>query len=433
MYSEGRNHTTTSRSITSIFGPRFSPIELAPAAIRGALTLIVLSGLLVVACPAHAQPYSVLYNFCATGSGNCLSTGAFPQGQLTPDGQGNFYGVTSGGGTYDSGAVFELSPNGEDWSEKIIYSFGPGPGGFTPYLSYVIFDSSGNLYGTASGGGEYYGGVVYELTPAGSDWTETPLYSFTGGTDGGSPYSGLVMDTGGNLYGVTNLGGENGRGTVFELSPSNGSWAEQVIYDIALGDSIMAGVAMDAYGNLFGNTFFTVFELSPNGSVWNPAVLHTFGSGKDGVEAFGVPVLDSAGNIYGTTYDGGAHKAGTVYEVSPKLQGKKAKWTERILYPFKDNLKDGGGPWAGVALDAAGNIYGTTVASGKYAYGTVFKLAPVGTNGHKETTLWNFNGTIGDDSVGSLILYGGNLYGTAQRGGSGVGSEGDGVVFEVDP
>jgi uncharacterized repeat protein (TIGR03803 family) len=425
MNSTGTNNTMKSRLITSNFGPRFSLIKLAAAAIRGALTLVVLS-VLLTARPAQAQAYSVLYNFCDTGSGNCLSTGAYPQGRLTPDGRGNFYGVTFGGGDNDAGAVFELLANG---SEKIIYSFGPGLGGMAPYLSYVILDGDGNLYGTASTGGEYDGGVVYELTPAGSEYV---LYSFPGGTDGGSPYSGLVMDTAGNLYGITHVGGTSGNGYVFELSLSNGSWSEQVIYNIASGDSIVAGLAMDADGNLFGNTFFTVFELSPNGG-WNPTVLHTFGSGKDGGEAFGVPVLDGAGNIYGTTHDGGAHKGGTVYEVSPKLQGKKVKWTERVLYSFKNNLKDGGGPWAGVALDAAGNIYGTTVAGGKYTYGTVFKLAPVGTNGHKETTLWNFDGTTGAEAVGSLILYSGNLYGTAERGGSGAGTGGDGVVFEVTP
>ncbi len=440
MYSARTNNTRKDRSITSNFGTRFGSMKLVALAIRGALILAVLSGLLIAARPVQAQSYSVLYDFCDTGTGNCLQTGAYPQGRLTPDGQGNFYGVTMGGGDYDSGAVFELSPeppsgcpsgsnSGNGWCETPIYSFGPGPGGLTPYLSYVIRDSAGNLYGTAEGGGANYAGVVYELSPAGS---ETVLHNFAGGTDGEYPYSGLVMDTAGNLYGITNKGGENGNGTVFELSLSGGSWTKQVIYDIPASDSILAGLTMDVFGNLFGNTFHTVFELSPNvDGGWNPAVvLHTFGSGKDGIEADGVPVLDGSGNIYGTTFAGGAHKAGTVYEVSPRPH---KKWKEKVLYSFKDNSKDGGGPMAGVVLDAGGNIYGTTIAGGEYSYGTVFKLAPVGTSGHKETTLWDFNGTTGDESIDSLILYNGNLYGTAERGGAGAGSEGDGVVFEVTP
>ncbi len=435
MYSEGTKRMPKSGSITSNFGPRVGSTKLAAAAIRGALALAALCGLLIAVRPAQAQAYNVLYNFCDTGTGNCLQTGAYPQGRLTPDGQGNFYGVTLGGGGTDSGAVFEFSPNGENCCEQLIYSFGAGSGGNAPVYAYVIFDSAGNVYGTASRGGTNSAGVVYELSPQGSGWTETVLYNFCPGypscPDGATPYSGLVMDTSGNLYGVTDQGGKSGNGTVFELSPSGGRWTEQVIYDIPSGDSIVAGLAIDASGNLFGNTYFTVFELSPNGSGgWNSAVLHTFGSGKDGVEARGVPVLDGAGNIYGTTYGGGAHEGGTVYEVSPEPHGK---WKERVLYSFKDNSKDGGAPWAGVALDAAGNIYGTTIAGGKYTHGTVFELVPVGKSGHKETTLWDFNGTTGDESLGSLILYNGNLYGTAERGGAGAGSEGDGVVFEVTP
>jgi uncharacterized repeat protein (TIGR03803 family) len=167
-----------------------------------------------------------------------------------------------------------------------------------------------------------------------------------------------------------------------------------------------------------------------NGNAFTPKVIHTFaGPPKDGSNAFGTPVLDGAGNIYGTTNGGGAHQGGTVYRVSPEPHGK---WKEAILYAFKYNGKDGVGPWAGVVLDAAGNIYGTTVGGGKDTYGTVFKLAPVGKS-YKETILWDFNGTTGDESVGSLILDSGNLYGTAELGGSGAGSSGDGVVFEVTP
>lgn len=442
MRPAGANKTTRVRLNVSDVERPFGSIKLTAAAIRGALTLAVLCGLLIAPRPAQAQSYDVLYDFCATGTGNCLQTGAYPQGRLTPDGQGNFYGVTMGGGQYDSGTVFELSPeppagcpsgsnSGNGWCETPIYSFGPGPGGINPYLSYVISDSAGNLYGTAADGGEYFGGVVYELSLGGSGWTETVLYNFAGTPDGEYPYSGLVMDSSRNLYGITHNGGKNSNGCVFELSPSGGGWSEQKIYDIPAGDSIVAGLAIDAFGNLFGNTFFTVFELSPDGGTWNPSVLHTFGIGKDGIEAEGVPVLDGSGNIYGTTFGGGAHKGGTVYEVSPK---PNKKWKEKVLYSFKDNSKDGGAAMAGVVLDANGNIYGTTTGGGKYTDGTVFELAvPVGKGSYKETTVWNFDGTTGDEPLGSLILDGGNLYGTAEKGGSGAGSGGDGVVFEMTP
>jgi uncharacterized repeat protein (TIGR03803 family) len=429
MLSAKTHKATTSRSAISGIGPRSSSTRLAVAT-RGAL---ILAGLLLMSVySAHAQVNeTVLYNFCYEGSP--CKDGVYPQGRLTPDGKGNFYGVTIEGGDFGAGVVFELSPNGNGgWNENPIYSFDPGPGGFTPAYSYVIFDSAGNLYGTASsGGGANYAGVVFELSPGESSWTETVLYDFAGSPDGASPYSGLVMDPAGDLYGVTHLGGASGNGTVFEVSPSGGGWTERVIYNIADSDAILGGLAIDSVGNIFGNSYETVFELIPNGNVFDPHVIHTFaGSPKDGSNAFGTPVLDGAGNIYGTTNGGGAHESGTVYQVSPAPHGK---WKERILYSFKDG-KDGGGPGAGVVLDADGNIYGTTTAAGKYTYGTVFELAaPLGKGSYKETTLWNFTGTDGEDSLGSLILDRGNLYGTAERGGSGAGSEGDGVVFEVTP
>ena len=191
-----------------------------------------------------------------------------------------------------------------------------------------------------------------------------------------------------------------------------------------------AGLAMDADGNIFGTTEKTVFELSPNGNGgWNSTVLHTFtGAPKDGQYAESTPVLDQAGNLYGTTEYGGAANQGTVYELSPG----NGTWTEYVLYSFKGGKKDDGGyPFGGIAFDASGNIYGTTLNGGKYGGGTVYELvAPVGKGSYKEKVLWSINGTDGSEPYDALILdSAGNLYGTTEGG----GQYGGGVVFEVTP
>ena len=396
--------------------------------------------------PAHAQTETVLYNFCSQY--NC-SDGEAPGGNLTSNG-GNFYGTTGFGGLYGDGTVFELSPNGNGgWNETVLYNLCSNQpfcfDGRYPTYSSVIFDSQGNLYGTTVWGGADNYGEVFELSPAGASWTEAVLFSFAN-SDGAHPISGLIMDPAGNLYGTTLFGGANGYGTVFELSPSGGGWTEQVIYD-AGGDS---GLTMDTAGNIYGTTTLAVFELSPNGNGgWNPTVIHTFPSGaKDGSVPWGTPVLDKAGNLYGTTYEGGAHNDGTVYKLTPVTKGKnKGTWKERILYSFKGGTNDGCNPeeagivfdtagkggtkdgcnpqGAGIVFDTAGDIYGTTYNGGTYGLGTVYEL--VADDGkYKEKVLWSFNSTDGANPSDSLILdSAGNLYGTAESGG--------GVVFEVTP
>jgi uncharacterized repeat protein (TIGR03803 family) len=379
---------------------------------------------LIAARAAHAQTENVLYTF--TGG----SDGFSPFAGLTSEG-GNFYGTTQYGGLAGfysgNGTVFELSPNGGGgWNETVLYSFCSAlncADGNNPY-STLIFDKGGNLYGTTWIGGASNSGVVFELSPAGGSWTETVLYSFAGGLNA-NPASGLIADTAGNLFGTLT----GGSGTVFELSPSGSKWTEQVIY--APNNIGYTGLTMDAAGNIFGTAGETVFELSPNGSGgWNPTVIHTFtGAPKDGSSPNGTPVLDKAGNIYGTTQTGGAKGYGTVYKLTPVTKGKKkGTWTEKILYSFKGGKKkDGGNPWAGVVLDAAGNIYGTTLLGN----GTVFELvAPVGKGVYTEKILWSFNGTNGTGPYDSPILdTAGNLYGTTAGG----GVYGSGVVFEVTP
>jgi len=416
-------------------------------AIRAALILAVLSALLLIAArPAQAQTETavgakarqptetVLYNF--TGG----SDGGGPNSRLTSDGAGNFYGTTQYGGASGQGTVFELSPNGRGgWNEAVLYSLCSAPSctdGADPVDSPVIFDSAGNLYGTASGGGAYGNGVVFELSPVGTSWTETVLHSFGGGADGANPDAGVIMDPVGNLYGTTSVDG-GVDGTVFELSPSGGGWTEQVIYTAGSP----SGLTMDAAGNIFGTTYWAVFELSPNANGgWNPAVIYTFVCTREGQKCpygrlpWGTLVLDRAGNLYGVTAYGDATNYGEVYKLSPG----SGTWTEVILHRFKGSPKDGGGPFAGIVFDNKGNIYGTTSSGGEYGapgggWGTVYELVvPIGTHkNYEEKVLWNFNWSDGGGPFSSLILdSGGNLYGTTSGGGSGYGY---GVVFEVTP
>jgi len=421
---------------------------------RGALMLAVLSTLLLVApLPAHAQPEIVLYDFCSQP--NCVD-GENPVSGLMPDGAGNFYGSTQLGGANMYGTVFELSPNGVGgYNETVLYSFCSLPrcadGSYAD--SYVTFDGSGNLYGTTYYGGlfasgPYSGyGVVFELSPEplagcpsgsnnGNGWCETVLYSFMSTPDGASPFSGLTWDPYGNLYGTT-YGGGSGLGTVYELSPNgSGGWNEQVIYD----SGGFAGLTIDGSGNLYGADEAKnghVFKLSPNGrGGWNAIILHTFTGPPDGSGPQGTPVLDSAGNIYGTTVSGGVYGYGTVWKLTSGGNG----WTEKVLYSFRAPKKDGANPQAGVVLDASGNIYGTTGFGVFHSpcydgCGTVFELA-VGGSGYEWTLLLPFMGTDGGNPADTLILDGGNLYGTTYGGGTSgycPGAGGCGVAFELNP
>ncbi len=392
-----------------------------------ALILAVL--LWIAARPAQAQTEVVLYNFCSQP--NC-GDGAGPRGSLTSNG-GNFYGTTFYGGTGDFGTVFELSPNGSGgWNQIVLYSFTGGADGARPY-SNVIFDSVGNLYGTTQYGGDLTCdapsgcGVAFELSPVGGGWTETVLHNFGNYPDGANPVNGMIFDAAGNLYGTAT-------NSVFELSPSGGGWTEQVIYRNLAS---LSGLTMDAAGNIFGVSSGSdvAFELSPNGSGgWTPAVIHNFCGPKDGCGPSGTLVLDNAGNLYGTTaYGGGGPSLGTVYKLSPVTKGKKKKlaWKEEVLHSFEGGTGDAGETFAGVVLDADGNIYGTTPAGGINNAGVVFELvAPVGKGKYLEKLLWSFNITDGADPLDSLILDTvGNLYGTTAAG----GSEKGGVVFEVKP
>jgi uncharacterized repeat protein (TIGR03803 family) len=278
----------------------------------------------------------VLHNF-GGGTDEDGPNGYHPYGGLAMDSSGNLYGTTLYGGTYGGpegfgGVVFELSQSDGNWSEQLLWSFGSTGDGSFPQCT-PVFDKAGNLYGTTeSGNGNSAGGIVFELSPGASGWTENIIFQFDVGDNpatGNAPQAGVVFDTNGNLYGTTGYGGPYFRGDVFELSPSEG------------GD-------------------------------WTETILHTFGYG-DGNTPDSSLILDASGNAYGTTASGGKGGAGIVYELSP---GTGGLWTETILHNFQDNGFDGNFPETGLVMDSHGNLYGTTPDGGSGGGGTVFELTP---------------------------------------------------------
>jgi uncharacterized repeat protein (TIGR03803 family) len=394
-----------------------------------------------------------LHNF---GNG---ADGAYPAAGLIFDAAGNLYGTTTSGGDYSCGSfqcgtVFELTPDGRGgWTEKKLHNFGNGADGSLPYGG-LIFDAAGNLYGTTASGGEYNQGTVFELTPNGSGgWTEKKLHNFGNGTDGAFPDAGLVIDAAGNLYGTTYYGGDypcggRGCGTVFELTPKQGGgWTEKKLHNFRHGSDgafPQASLILDAAGNLYGTTPVggdrkggTVFEVSPTvGGGWSEKVLYGFQfGGTDEYYPIASLIFDAVGNLYGTTWDGGAYYAGTVFELMPAEGGG---WSEKRLHSFNSDGEDGSSPYAGVILDAAGNLYGTTTTGGDYGFcadgpcGTVFEMTPNGSGGWTEKKLHNFTfyGKDGSQSMAGLTLdAAGNLYGTTLAGGDYDG----GTVFEITP
>ena len=383
-----------------------------------------------------AGNYTVLYSF--TGGAD----GANPAGGVIRDSAGNLYGTTAYGGACDRqttgcGVVYKVDPSGQ---ETVLYRFTGGADGGLPFTG-VTGDSAGNLYGTTSGGGtlsacEGYGcGLVYKLDAAGN---YTVLYSFTGGADGSNPDAGVILDSAGNLYGTTGGGGTGGGGVVYKLDATG---QETVLFSFpgspAGGYSPQAGVVEDSAGNLYGTTSAGGMGSCDDGlgcgvlykldSAGHYTLLHSFTSGADGGNPNGGVIRDSAGNLYGTTQGGGTVPTGGVGEgVVYKLD---AAGNYTVLYTFTGGA-DGGGPFAGVFRDSAGNLYGTTRGGGTGLWGVVYKLGAAG----NYTVLYRFTG--GADGAlpdaGVIRDAAGNLYGTTQGGGAGTGFNGYGVVYKLD-
>ncbi len=312
----------------------------------------------------------------------------------------------------------------------------------------LVADHAGNLYGTTGSDGFYGRGTVFQVRPsAGGVWTESTIYSFSGGSDGGAPEAVLTLDAHGNLYGTTQVGGSGtcNCGTVFELSRSTGGvWEETTLHSFAGGtdgsNPRYTNLIFDSAGNIYGVTEFggtslggTVFELSPQaGGGWTESVLYTFAGGaSDGANPLGGLVVDKAGNLYGGTYSGGSSQCGGggcggVFELSPQAGGG---WHERMLYFFQ-NGNDGAEPDSLLITDPKGNLYGMTQFGGTTSCGTVFELSP-GTGGSwNEKTLHQFAGSDGCGPFLNMVRDGaGNLYGITEGGGAKSG----GAIFRISP
>jgi hypothetical protein len=255
--------------------------------------------------------------------------GSFPgYGRLIFDSAGNIYGTTQDGGFYGEGTVFELVKTANGWRENVLYSFSADGGPQSPF-SGVTFDAAGNLYGTTYYGGTNHAGTVFELIHSEQGWTEKTLYSFGGANDGANPIGGLVFDAAGNVYGST--AGRNGglqSGTVFQLSPqADGTWTETVLHVFDGLNGPWSSLVIDAAGNLYGSTPGTpgqnddhngmVFKLSQVNGSWTFTRLHEFNGFADGSGPYGGVTFDAAGNLYGSCISGGANDEGTIWELTP--------------------------------------------------------------------------------------------------------------------
>lgn len=324
--------------------------------------------------------HTVLYSF--TGGAD----GGEPYKGVTLDSQGNLYGtaVTGGSGSCEGGCgvVFKLTNSNGVWTQTVIHAFkgadGSGPG------SPVAVDKFGNVFGTTPTGGTYGMGTLYLIQPSGSNWKFRVIHTFTGGADGGGGSAGrLLIDPSGNLFGVCTAGGVNGLGTVYEVSRVNGQIQFTTLYafkDTPDGALPYSGLVFDKSGNLYGTTYYagandlgTVYMLSKNSGTWTESVLYSFQGGADGGSPISSLVADGHGNFYGTTSAEGAPGGyGTVFKMTPSASGT---WTESVVYRFP-GAPGLGNAYNGLITDGAGKFYGTTVHGGTTDDGAIYGFRP---------------------------------------------------------
>jgi len=339
------------------------------------------AGTVFMLSPAGKQ--TVLYEFKGSnGDGNA------PHGRLAFDAKGNIYGTTQGGGTNGTGTVYKLSPkSGGGWTEKVIYNFSAtGADGTAPSAG-MTFAADGTMYSTTPDGGAYGAGAVFSLKKTSKGWKQTVIQSLNGSSTGGFPYEGLMMDAAGNLYGAAPTGGASGQGVIYRLSHTTKGWVETVLYSFTGQNGDGAGLywidlISDKSGNIYGATSFggtngtgTVWELvySTTKKTYSESILYEFGtSGSgDGNNPYGGLVMDSKGNLYGTTLYGGPSNIGTFYKLTK--QGKT--WKETILHSFV-GANDGNEPTGNPYIDATGRLYGMTQTGGKSNLGIVYRITP---------------------------------------------------------
>jgi uncharacterized repeat protein (TIGR03803 family) len=354
---------------------------------------------------------------------------------LTPGTTLRLQGKSGGGGfqmsmarhTFSVGALFALlliaALPAQSQTETTLYTFTGGSDGGKP-ASTLIFDKVGNLYGTTQTGGAGFG-TVFELSPDGhGGWTESVLYAFTGGTDGSEPgYAPLIFDAAGNLYGTTYMGGAKRQGVVFELTPAEGSWKETVLYSFVGskkdGGNPEGAIVMDGAGNIYGTT---VHGAGTRGAVYE---LSPAGGGAwtervlYGVEASdGGLAMDGVGDLFGTSRDK------KIFELSPNGKGG---FNAIVVYTFLD----GEIPQGTLAFDGRGSLYGTAYPGGEFGGGTVYRLTP-GKNGWNEETLESLQRHSPDPfhPLSGVVVDGsGNVFGTTVSG----GTARDGTLFELVP
>ena len=325
--------------------------------------------------PGASWTFNSLYSFAAGSDG---SGPAF--GSLALRYNCALFGTTEGGAPF--GTAFRVRPRSHPcrdsqgpWHELVFHHFGIGTDGAQP-IGGLVFDAANNFYGTTSLGGVYGNGTVFQAKPSGE---ETVIYSFTGGNDGTNPPAGVTLDAYGNLYGTTSFGGANGVGVVYELSPSGSGWTQTVLYTfqgLSDGQYPVGGVILDKAGNIYGTTFGggdngggTVYELSPSGGSWTLTTLYSFSGSYGG--PYNKLTFDAHGNIYGATNSDGANGLGMVFKLTPN----NGAWTFTDLYDFTGG-SDGGLPYGSVAVDRNGNIFGTNVVGGSDNQGVVFEITP---------------------------------------------------------
>lgn len=433
---------------------KFSRRDIVASSLRStasgaALTGFVLGlGLLAAASPALADSTESVLHVFAGGTG-----GENPYGGLTPDGKGNFFGTTIGGGSYNGGTVFELSPKRKrGWTYKVIYSFTGQSDGDKP-KGPLVFDREGNLYGTCDGDTIVGNGAAFELSPdKAGQWhlSRSLLFDLNGphGNDGfGAGPNGLIVDADGNLFGTAHDGGQGnlglGYGTVFELIPTEGNtWKGQALhrFEGEVGDGLDggfpdAGLIMDKHGDLYsvisiGGAHYAgyAYKMHKTKKGWVKIDIHDFDYNVDGQGPGTTLISDGEGNLYGTTND----YFGNVFRLDRPKKGapRGQQWQETNLYQF---------PYAvsphGLTLDPAGNLLGFAGPGGdNNCCGYAFQLTPTQSGPWIETTLYQFKGgsDVSDAYRAPVLDPAGVLYGTSIYGGNGGGNgEGDGTIFSV--
>ncbi len=424
------------------------PQPIADSSFRSTLrarTVALISGIalatvLAIVPTAQAQTFNVLYNF--TGGVD----GGGPWGQMAMDRAGNLYTGTQGGGNNSgSGAVVKLKSVSGGRLLQPLYDFNGGSDDGVQPL--VVLAPNGDVFGATQSGDALFCGILFQLSPPPTapvtplqPWNETILHKFGGGVDGCNPFSPPIIDAAGNLYGTTADGGNlHDAGVVYEFVRSGDSYTEQILYRFSGPDGEVPApglVADSTFTNFYGVTqgggsrnYGTVYRLSKSGSGWIQSVLYSFQNTSDGQQPQAGLAMDAAGNLFGATAQGGAGGGGAVFELSPS----GGSYTFKVIYSLVCHFSSCIGPYLGyLTVDSAGNIYGTTLNEGANSYGNVWELTPSGGGAYTfvdvhEFTLHNGDGGFPDGGV--ILDAAGNLYGTATNG----GSQFNGIIFQITP